>query len=134
MNASAVNTTREIITEAASSAAGALATASSLFSNATSALAATTNMTALNATNTTVTAGGTESDSLLGSEVLNATVADGVLHSGVDKVTGVLGGMKSWLNSSKADDGKQGKICCCIALLVSYLWPLAAINVIMIDL
>ena len=113
-----MNTTGEIITGAASSAAGALVTASGLVSNATSALAATANTTALNTTNTTVTAGGTESNSLLGSEVLNAIVADGVLHSGVDKVTGALGGMKSWLNSSKADDGKQGKICCCNALLV----------------
>lgn len=119
MNASIVNTTRDIITGAASSAAGAIATASGLLSNATSALAATTNTTALNATNATATAGGSESDSLLGSEVLNATVADGLLHSSVDKVTGVLGGMQSWLNSSKADNGEQGKICYCNALLVS---------------
>ena len=82
-----------------------------MLSNATSALTATTNTTALNATNVIVAAGGAESDSLLGSEVLNATVADGVFHSGVDKVTGVIGGVKSWLNSSKADDSKQGKTC-----------------------
>lgn len=111
MNASAVNATGDIISGAASSAAGALAIASGLLSNATFALAATTNTTALNATNATVAAGGTESDSLLGSEVLNATVADGVFHNSVDKVTGVLGGVKSWLNSSTADAGKQGKTC-----------------------
>lgn len=116
MNASAINATRDVITGAASSAAGAITTASGLLSNATSALSATT---ALNATNATVTAGGSESDSLLGSEVLNATVADGVLHSSVDKFAGVLGGVKSWLNSSRGGDGKQGKLCYCNPLLVS---------------
>lgn len=111
VNASTINATRDVITGAASSAAGAITTASGLLSNATSALTATTNTTALNATNATVTAGGSESDSLLGSDVLNATIADGVLHSSVDKVTGVLGGVKSWLNSSRGGDGKQGKLC-----------------------
>ena len=119
MNASAINATGDVITGAASSAAGVITTASGLLSNATSALTAATNTTALNATNATVTAGGSESDSLLGSEVLNATVADGVLHSSVDKVAGVLGGVKSWLNSSRGGEGIQGKLCYCNPLLVS---------------
>ena len=109
-NSSIVNATRGTVTGAASAAAGALATASITVSNATAALAAATNTTAVNVTNTTMAAGGAESDALLGNEVLNSTVAHGVLHSGADKVTGALSGAKSWLSSSKADDVKQGKI------------------------
>lgn len=109
-NSSFINATRDSVSGAASAAAGALATASSAVSNATAALAAATNTTAVDITNTTAAAGGSESDSLLGSEVLNATVADGVLHSGADKVAGALSGVKSWLSSSKANDAKQGKM------------------------
>ncbi|KAL3133511.1 hypothetical protein ABBQ38_007369 [Trebouxia sp. C0009 RCD-2024] len=109
-NSSLVNATRDTVTGAASAAAGAVATASSTLSNATAALAAATNTTAVDVTNTTVAAGGSESDSLLGSEVLNASVADGVLHSGADKVAGALSGVKSWLSSSKANDAKQGEL------------------------
>ena len=108
VNSTAVNTTRNPITEAAStaasSAANAVTAATGLLSNATAALTAATNATASNATNATVAAGGMESDTLLGSHMVNASTADGVVHSGVQKVTGVLNGVKSWLNSSKSDE------------------------------
>lgn len=108
-DSSILNATQDAVAGAASSAAGALATASSAVGNATAALAATANTTAVNVTNTPVTAGGAESDTLLGNGVVNASVADGVLHSGADKVAGVVSGVKSWLNSSKANDHKEGK-------------------------
>ena len=57
-------------------------------------------------------AGGVESDAvvpthLLNSSMLNSSVADGVLQSGVNGVSGVLNGVRSWVNSSNTD-GETG--------------------------
>ncbi|KAL0055357.1 hypothetical protein WJX82_011017 [Trebouxia sp. C0006] len=77
-DSSAVNTTRDFLSGAASSAAG-------------------------------TAAGGAETDSLLPADMLNSTVlnssaADGVIHSSLQKVGGVLSGVRSWLNSSSAEE------------------------------
>ena len=105
-NSSVINSTRSIISGAASTAAGAVTAATGLLSNASTALTAAANSTAQNATNSTATAGGTESDTVLSSQVLNSSTADAAVHSGVQKVTGVLNGVKSWLNSNKTNDAQ----------------------------
>lgn len=98
------NATSAISSTANSSAvAGAVTATSSLLNNATTALTTPVNASSLNGTGSA--AGGAETDSLLpadmlNSTVLNSSVADGVIHSSLQKVGGVLSGVRSWLNSS----------------------------------
>lgn len=102
------NATSAISSTANSSAvAGAVTATSSLLNNATTALTTPVNASALNGTGTA--AGGAETDSLLppdmlNSTVLNSSIADGVIHSSLQKVEGVLSGVRSGLNSSSAEE------------------------------
>ncbi|KAL0035833.1 hypothetical protein WJX77_004686 [Trebouxia sp. C0004] len=102
------NATGAISSTANSSAVAAAVTAtSSLLNNATTALTTPVDASSLNGTGTA--AGGAETDSLLPADMLNSTVlessvADGALHSGLQKVGDVLSGVRSWLNSSTTQE------------------------------